>query len=146
MIKIMLIGKSGCGKTSFIQALNNKKLTYKKTQAVEIVDNCIDTPGEFLELRSLYRALVVTSIESDLIILCQDCSDERNFFPPGFCSMFLKPLIGIVLKTDLGESTQIEKARNFLINAGAKDVFEVSNFSRKGLDEVLRYIELQEKA
>lgn len=140
MIKIMLIGKSGCGKTSFIQAIHNQQLQYKKTQAIEVVDNCIDTPGEFLELRSLYRALVVTSCECDLIILCQDCSDERNFFPPSFSSMFAKPIIGMVLKTDIGTAEEIEKAKDCLAHAGAKEVFEVSNVSRTGIDNVIEHL------
>lgn len=145
MIKLMMIGKSGCGKTTFIQAIKNKELTYKKTQAIEVVDNCIDTPGEFLELRPLYRALVVTSVDCDVIMLCQDCSDERNFFPPGFCSMFNRPVIGLVTKTDLAQGESISNSKKCLELAGATEIYEVSSVSRAGIEDILKTLEKHEK-
>ena len=34
MKKIMLIGRTGCGKTTLTQKLNDEEVRYKKTQAV----------------------------------------------------------------------------------------------------------------
>jgi predicted CopG family antitoxin len=79
--------KTGCGKTSFSQVINNRELYYKKTQAIEIVDKVIDTPGEYLENRRLYKALLVSAVDADLIILLQDCTDHQSMFAPGFATM-----------------------------------------------------------
>ena len=88
MEKIMLVGRTGVGKTSFCQAMKGETLHYHKTQAVQLLDNAIDTPGEYIENRALYRALIVTAAEADLIVLMQDCTDEQCVFAPGFTSMF----------------------------------------------------------
>ena len=69
MKKLMMIGKVGCGKTTLTQYLNNKELSYKKTQALEIVGDVIDTPGEYVERRSYYQALAVTSVDVDVVLL-----------------------------------------------------------------------------
>ncbi|XOS93529.1 EutP/PduV family microcompartment system protein [Brevibacillus laterosporus] len=64
---MMLVGRTGCGKTTLTQALMNTELSYRKTQMIETVENIIDTPGEYIENRNYYRALIVTSAECDLI-------------------------------------------------------------------------------
>ena len=61
MKKIILIGNVSCGKTTLCQYLNGQELSYKKTQALEVVRTTIDTPGEYLEHRSFLQALIVTS-------------------------------------------------------------------------------------
>ncbi len=53
MKKTILIGVSGCGKTTLVQRLNDEELKYKKTQMVEHHLNFIDTPGEYLERRNM---------------------------------------------------------------------------------------------
>lgn len=68
MKKIMLIGKTGSGKTTFCQAYKNQELIYKKTQAIDFMDELIDTPGEYIENRVYYKALIVTSNECDIIV------------------------------------------------------------------------------
>ena len=45
MRKIILIGRSGVGKTTLTQALKNEKIEYHKTQYVNHFDVIIDTPG-----------------------------------------------------------------------------------------------------
>ena len=62
MKKLMLIGKVSCGKTTLCQYLTNQQMTYKKTQALTVTDNIIDTPGEYVERRQFYQALAVTSM------------------------------------------------------------------------------------
>ncbi len=43
MGRVIFMGKTGCGKTTLCQALNNLEIKYKKTQAIELYDNAIDT-------------------------------------------------------------------------------------------------------
>lgn len=138
----MLVGRTGVGKTSFCQAMKGETLHYQKTQAVQILDNAIDTPGEYIENRSLYRALIVTAAEADLIILMQDCTDDQCVFAPGFAGMFGKPAVGIVTKTDLAPDRKaLENAKEKLELAGCETVFYISNTTREGIGEIKSYME-----
>ncbi len=142
MKKMMLIGRSGAGKTTFCQALNDLKLEYKKTQAIEFLDNAIDTPGEYMERQSLYRALIVTAIEADLIVMVQSCTDEVCVFPPGLSGMFGKPAVGIISKTDLAEKPEmIEEAEQKLRLAGCDRIYPISSLRKDGLSEIRRFLE-----
>ena len=143
MKKIMLVGRTGAGKTTFCQAIHNEEIHYKKTQAVEVIDNTIDTPGEFMENRRLYGALMVTGADADYIVLLRDCTEPQTIFAPSFTSMFAKPAIGLVTKTDLAQNeNQIKRSREDLEIAGCQKVFEISSVSGEGLDEVMQFLNL----
>lgn len=142
----MLVGKTGAGKTSFTQAMQGEDLVYKKTQAVNIVNNAIDTPGEFVENRALYRALITSGADAEVIVLVQDCTDDTCMFAPGFATMFGKPTVGLVSKVDIAENDEaIEQAREKLELAGCDRIFYISNKDRRGVDDVKAYIGLSEE-
>lgn len=141
MKKIMLVGRTGAGKTTFCQAIYGQEMTYHKTQAVQVVNSTIDTPGEYLENRALYRALIVTAADADLIVLLQDCTDEQCYFSPGFASMFSKPAIGLVTKTDLAANEQeLRNAEEKLELAGCERIFHISSRENVGISDVKTYI------
>ena len=141
MKRIILIGNVACGKTTICQKLNGLKLQYKKTQALEVIGETIDTPGEYLEHRSLLRALVVTSIDADLVLFVQDASQERFMFSPGQSTAFPMPVAGVVSKADLATDSQIEMASELLKLAGADPVFVVSAVTGEGMDRLAAFLE-----
>ena len=53
MKKLLLIGRSGCGKTTLTQALRGEKVHYQKTQGMVFEDFLIDSPGEYAENHDL---------------------------------------------------------------------------------------------
>lgn len=135
MKKLLLIGQTNCGKTTLCQYLHNLELSYKKTQQINYFENSIDTPGEFLENRFLYNALISTSIDADYIAFMQSIDSQISFFPPSFAMSFTKPAIGIISKIDrLQNAQQLEKAENCLKIAGATKIFPISTTSNQGLD------------
>lgn len=141
MRRIMLVGRTGAGKTSFCQVMNGQELQYQKTQAIEFLDNAIDTPGEYVENRKLYAALSVTAAEADLIVLVQDCSDREDVFSPGMAAMFDKPVIGVVTKVDLDETgEQARHAADQLELAGCEQIFRLSNVTGDGVRELVDYL------
>ncbi|MCM1991226.1 EutP/PduV family microcompartment system protein [Oceanirhabdus seepicola] len=141
MKRLILIGKSGCGKTTLTQVLHDENIDYKKTQAIEYTKNIIDTPGEYIENRALYRALIVSSADCDIIALIQDCSQEESIFPPNFASIFAKPVIGIITKTDLcDDQKNYEKATNFLKIAGVGKIFKTSSLNKNGISEIKKVL------
>ena len=81
--KVILIGSSTCGKTTLCQRLNGLTIHYHKTQTIGLINNMIDTPGEYLENRNMYKGIIVAATDSDLVLFLQDATDERFRFSPG---------------------------------------------------------------
>ena len=141
MKKIILIGNVACGKTTICQYINDMELKYKKTQAIEVYHETIDTPGEYLENRSLFKSLMVMSTEIEQVLFVQDASSERYYFSPGQSCAFTMPVAGIVTKTDIATEKQIQNARQLLEMAGADPIFEVSAFTGAGMKELSAFLE-----
>lgn len=141
MKKIILIGKTYSGKTTLCQKIHDISMEYKKTQAIEVYDNAIDTPGEYIENRFYYKALIVTAVDADAIVLIKDCTEEENFFPPGFASIFAKDVIGIVTKIDLAKSeNDILDAEENLKLAGTEKIYRISSKTGEGIEELISYL------
>ncbi|GCF95224.1 ethanolamine utilization protein EutP [Enterococcus florum] len=141
MRKVIFIGETGCGKTSLSQWLQNKEQVYHKTQQVYYFDDSIDTPGEFMENRFYYNALVSAAVDAQIVAFVQSIKGTQNYFPPFFSSRFTKPIIGIISKIDLAEEEQmILQAKKRLRLAGAKEIFEVSIVTEEGLEALEEYL------
>jgi ethanolamine utilization protein EutP len=137
---IMLIGPVGAGKTSLLNALQHNAGKAEKTQSIRFCAGGIDTPGEYAQIPRFYSALMVTAAQAELILLVQAANDYRVLLPPGFVSMFSRPVIGVITKVDLPETNQ-DKARLRLQEAGVREkVFPVSAFTGAGLAELMGHI------
>ena len=146
-IKIILIGRSMCGKTTMTQFLTNEEIKYHKTQTVQIVNhNMIDTPGEYIERRYFRGALMVTSADADVIVLVQAANEGGTMFPPAYAANYAKPCIGVVTKADLAQSEEdIENAKAFLRLAGAKDIFVTSSYDGTGFEGFIEWLDRYEE-
>ena len=142
MKKVIFIGKSGGGKTSLCQRLQGEEIKYKKTQSIDLYVDSIDTPGEYLENRNYYSALITTAAEANIIALVQECGDTISMMPPGFAGTFGREVIGIITKTDIGEcEDSIDIIEEQLRVAGVSRVFKVSAYSTEGIEELKRYVD-----
>ena len=140
MKRIMLIGRSGCGKTTLVQAVNDLDRVHTKTQTVEFHLNMIDTPGEYIENRLFYKALIVTSAECDVIALVQSCTDEECVFPPKFASIFPKPVIGIITKTDY-KAVKLPDTVECLEMSGVHSIYNTSSITGEGIEALRKLLE-----
>lgn len=141
MKNVIFMGKTGSGKTTLCQKLDELELKYKKTQSVEIYNNAIDTPGEYMENRSLYNALITTAVDAKVIAIVYDCTQEENYIAPGFASMFCKEVIGIITKINNADSeNDINIAQERLEMAGVNKIFKVDTIDNIGIEELLKYI------
>lgn len=136
---VMLVGRSRAGKTTLAENLVYGKSESKKTQSVEWVSNFIDTPGEFMENPRLYRALLVTSYDADVVVLVEESVEENSVFPPNFASAFAKPVIGVITKADLGGD--LEQVRENLMDAGAEKIFIVDYTKPETLETLKEYLD-----
>lgn len=144
MEKIIFMGRTGCGKTTLCQKLNELDLVYKKTQAVQYYNNAIDTPGEYLENRNYYRALIMSANDAKLIGLIADPTASYNYLPPAFAGTFAKEVIGIITKISLVKDAEtIERLKKELLGTGVKKIFLVDTIEEIGIGELFDYIQEQ---
>lgn len=141
MKRIIFIGETGSGKTTLMQILNDWEIKYHKTQQVYFTDNVIDTPGEFMENRFYYNALVSSAVGADCVAIVQSITSKQNYFPPCFSSRFTKPMIGIITKTDLEHSEdEFDLAKKRLRLAGAKKIFSLSSVNQDGISSLKEFL------
>ena len=137
MKKLLLIGRSGCGKTTLTQALRGEKVHYQKTQGMVFDDFLIDSPGEYAENHDLGCALALYSYEADVVALLIAANDDYSLFPPCITCLVNREVIGIVTKSDQADP---RRAEQWLRLSGCKTVFHVDSLSGKGIQEVLNHL------
>lgn len=140
MKNIIFMGKTGSGKTTLCQKLDQLEIKYKKTQSVELYNNAIDTPGEYMENRGLYNALITTSVDAKVIAIVYDPTQEENYIAPGFAGMFCKDVIGIITKINKATEEQINLAYDRLELAGASQIFKVDTVDDIGITSLFDYL------
>ncbi len=139
MKKMMLVGRSECGKTTLRQALKGDTIHYHKTQYINHFDVIIDTPGEYAENGTLGRALALYSYEADVVALLINATEPYSLFPPCVTAVSCRPVIGIVTQIDACEA-DAARAENWLRLAGCKDIFRVSSYTGEGIWQLLEYL------
>lgn len=139
--RVMIIGAIEAGKSSLVKALFNDEQPARKTQALEYRDWVIDTPGEYSENPMFYRTLMATSLEAELIVMVQDATRERNYFPPGFSQGFPQPCVGVITKMDHPDA-DVERAEGFLRQSlGDGNIFRTSSYTSEGVSELRAYLQ-----
>ena len=96
MKKIILIGRSGAGKTTLTQALKGEEIKYHKTQYVNHFESIIDTPGEYAQTHELGYALALYSYEADVVGLLLSAEEPFSLYPPNITCMVNREVVGII--------------------------------------------------
>lgn len=139
MKKIMLVGRSECGKTTLTQALKGEKISYHKTQYVNHFDVIIDTPGQYVENKSLGGAIALYSYEADVIGLLISAIEPYSLYPPNLTPCVNREVIGIVTQIDRPHANP-KQAEEWLRLAGCKTIFHVSANNGQGVWRILDYL------
>lgn len=140
MRSILLVGSVGAGKTTLRQRLLGGDFDYAKTQAIEVHDGVIDTPGEFLESRFYKNALINASWEVESVVLVQAADLRGTRFPPGFSTAFNREVLGVVTKCADAPDQHREAAVGALQLAGASRVFCIDSITGDGVEELLEVL------
>jgi ethanolamine utilization protein EutP len=134
--RAMIIGAVGAGKSSLVQALFGDEQPALKTQSLQFRNWVIDTPGEYSENPLYYRSLMATSFEAKLLVMVQDATRARNYFPPGFAAGFPVPAVGVVTKIDHPQA-DAERAVKLLREALPEGrIWLTSAASKQGIEEL----------
>lgn len=139
MKKIILVGRSECGKTTLTQALKGEKIRYHKTQYVNRFDVIIDTPGEYIQTKNLGNALAMYTFESDVVGLLIGAHEPYSLYPPCVTPICNRKVIGIVTQIN-HERANPQQAERWLRLAGCETVFHVDSKTGEGVWQILDYL------
>ena len=140
MKKIILMGRSGCGKTTLTQALQNTPVHYVKTQSIDYYKGIIDTPGEYAENHHLGAALALYSYEADIVGLLISATEDYSLFPPNVTCLVNREVIGIVTHIDC-EGANPKRAENWLRLTGCSKIFHVNSKNTETVMPLLQYLQ-----
>ncbi len=138
--KLLLIGRSGCGKTTLTQALRGEKIHYQKTQGMVLNDFLIDSPGEYAENHDLGCALALYSYEADVVALLIAADDDYSLFPPCITCLVNREVIGVVTKIDKADP---RRAEQWLKISGCKKIFYVNSKTSEGVSDIIEHLKPQ---
>ena len=139
MRKMVLVGRSGAGKTTLTQVLRGEEIRYEKTQYVKHGEMVIDTPGEYSQSRRLAKALALYTYEADVVGLLAASDEPYSLFPPCVAAQANREVIGIVTKIDV-PNANIPLVHRWLEIAGCKKIFHVNSVGGVGVKEILDYL------
>lgn len=139
MKKIVLVGRSECGKTTLTQALKGEKIHYHKTQYVNNFDVIIDTPGEYAQSKHLGYALCLYAYEADVVGMLLGATEPYSLYPPCCTSMVNRDSVGIVTKIH-NPRADVERAERWLRLAGCKTIFHVDSATGEGIPDLFEYL------
>ncbi len=139
MKKIVLVGRSECGKTTLTQALKGDKIQYHKTQYVNHFDVIIDTPGEYVQTKNLGYALALYAYEADVVGMLMSATEPYSLYPPCSTAPCNREVIGIVTKIH-DKKANVDRAERWLRLAGCKNIFYVDSKKGEGIAEILEFL------
>lgn len=139
MKKIVLVGRSESGKTTLTQALRGEQIQYQKTQYVNHFDVIIDTPGEYIQTKSLGHAIALYAYEADVVGMLLSATEPYSLYPPNCTCMVNREVVGIVTKVDV-EGANPKQAEKWLRLSGCKKIFFVNAKENEGIVEILEYL------
>ncbi len=139
MKKIILIGRSESGKTTLTQALKGEKIQYHKTQYTNHFDVIIDTPGEYIQTKTLGAALAMYTFEADVVGLLVSATEPYSLFSPCITPLANRPVIGIITKIN-DENANIKQAENWLHLAGCEEIFYIDSLTGEGVFKIFEFL------
>lgn len=139
MKKIILVGRSECGKTTLTQALKGEKIRYHKTQYVNRFDVIMDTPGEYIQTKNLGNALAMYTFEADVVGMLIGAHEPYSLYPPCVTPVCNRPVIGIVTQINHKDANP-ERAAGWLRLAGCEKVFFVDSKTGEGVWQIIDYL------
>ena len=144
--KIMVIGPTGCGKTSLIRAIDRSEKPLKRTQDIIFGKETMDVPGAYLENPWMYKHLIsAAQNHASHVLILVDQSDPRETYPHGFAKVFTCPVTGVIIKSDKNPEN-LETCRRQLAAIGVSEPYFSVNIHEQETVQKLREYLLEDAA
>lgn len=140
--RVMVIGPTGSGKTTLINALNDVEdaVPARRTQSIIYKDKTIDVPGAYLESPWMYKHIIAAAQGAYHVLIIVDQSRCDDSYSPGFAKVFRCPVSGVITKSDLKKENE-EVAVRLLKRAGIEEpYFRISIPENEGIQELKDYL------
>ncbi|MBR0597377.1 EutP/PduV family microcompartment system protein [Sinanaerobacter chloroacetimidivorans] len=138
--RIMVIGPTGCGKTTLVNALNGYDGPLRKTQNLIYGENTIDVPGSYIENAWMYKHLIAAAQDASHVLLLVDQSKNNDVYSPGFAKAFRCPVIGVITKCDLMEKNEEISIRQLKKLGVAEPYFKINVPEGTGIEALKEYL------
>lgn len=112
-----------------VQCVLKDNILLSRPMSIYKVQNCILTPGEYIENPWYFSALLVSSYDVDTVVLVYRLGEPFNPYPPAIASAFNRNVVGVLVIKEIIEKelfSNIEDSINLLRLAGAATVCAVS--------------------
>lgn len=138
--RIMVIGPTGCGKTTLVNKLNDYNGPLKRTQDMIYGKNTIDVPGAYLENTWMYNHLIAASQDASHVLALIDQSKSMNLYSPGFAKIFRCPVIGVITKCDINPENKEHCINQLKMTGISEPYFQISVPNNIGIDDLIKYL------
>jgi len=138
--RVMVIGPTGCGKTTLVNVLNEYDGPLRKTQDLIYGNRTMDVPGAYLENAWMYKHLIAASQDASHVLILIDQSRCTDVYSPGFAKVFRCPVIGVIMKSDLSEENEDQCIRQLKRIGVSKPYYRVSAVTGAGIKALKEYL------
>ena len=129
----MVIGPTGCGKTSLVNELNGFEGRLRKTQNLIYGEKTIDVPGSYIENAWMYKHLIAAAQDASHVLILVDPSRSDDVYSPGFAKAFRCPVIGVITKCDLTEENDESAVQKLRKLGVAEPYYRISILDGTGM-------------
>lgn len=138
--RVMIVGPTGCGKTTLANILDGVQRPLRRTQDIIYGPRTIDTPGAYVENAWMYKYLITASQTASHVLVLVDQSRFADVYAPGFATPFTCPVVGVISKAELCLDN-VERSCALLERIGVeKPYFSIDAHSGTGLRELKEYL------
>lgn len=138
--RIMVIGPTGCGKTTLVNVLNGQEGPLRKTQNLIYKDKTIDVPGAYIENAWMYKHLIAAAQDASHVLILIDQSRCGDVYSPGFAKVFRCPVTGVITKSDLNPENEEAAVRKLAQLGISEPYFRVSVPEGTGIEALKEHL------
>ena len=138
--RIMVIGPTGCGKTTLVNELNDYEGPLRRTQDMIYGKHTIDVPGSYIENAWMYKHVIAASQDASHVLILIEQSRCTEVYSHGFAKVFKCPVIGVITKCDLNSENKDLCLKQLNMIGIPETYFQISIPQRIGIEDLKKYL------